>query len=84
MHEESLKSARMLVAGPGAHYCENIGRAHRSNYVYFVLNLRNAQYAQKCHDPECAHFRSSWMPLPRALVLQSQAPRDASPQLKPR
>ena len=49
------------------------GRAHRSNYVYFVVNLRNAQYAQKCHDPNCAHFRSEWMPLPRALVLQSQA-----------
>ena len=48
-----------------------MGRAHRSNYVYFVVNLRNAQYAQKCHDPDCAHFRSEWMPLPRALVLQS-------------
>ena len=46
---------------------------HRSNYIYFVVNLRNAQYAQKCHDPDCAHFRSEWMPLPRALVLQSQA-----------
>ena len=44
------------LAGPGAHYCENVGRAHRSNYVYFVVSLRNAhaQYAQKCHDPDCA------------------------------
>lgn len=72
----------MSVAGPGAHYCENIGRAHCSNYIYFVVNLRNAQYAQKCHDPECAHFRSAWMPLPRALVLPSQAPAPPAPEMK--
>ena len=70
---EGKLTAGDCLAGPGAHFCENVGRAHRSNYVYFVVNLRNAQYAQKCHDPDCAHFRSEWMPLPRALVLQSQA-----------
>ena len=79
---KAAKRGCVCCAGPGAHYCENIRRAHSSNYVYFVVNLRNAQYAQKCHDPECAHFRSAWMPLPRALVLPSQAPQPPSPKME--
>ena len=46
-----------LVAGPGGHFCENIGRNHRSNYVFFVINFPAAVFCQKCHDPECRDFR---------------------------
>lgn len=46
-----------LCAGPGSHYCEHIGRCHQSNRVFFVVNFLTGMLAQKCHDPECSHFR---------------------------
>ncbi|KAK9825930.1 hypothetical protein WJX81_007732 [Elliptochloris bilobata] len=58
------------MLGPGSHWCENVGRAHKSNHVFFVVALAEGRYAQKCHDPECAHFRSGWMPLPEHLRLR--------------
>lgn len=39
-------------------YCENIHRHHRKNNIYFVLDPIRKTYYQKCHDPECVHFRS--------------------------
>ena len=62
-----------LAAGPGSHYCENVGRCHRHNHAFFVLSLREGQFAQKCYDPDCAGFRSAWMPLPPDLVLRTAA-----------
>ncbi|CAL8469241.1 g8782 [Coccomyxa elongata] len=60
------------MLGPGSHYCENIGRCHASNHVFFVVSLSEGQYAQKCYDPDCAHFRSAWMPLPPHLLLRPE------------
>ncbi|KAL4429588.1 hypothetical protein ABPG77_008637 [Micractinium sp. CCAP 211/92] len=57
------------MIGPGSHFCENMGRAHTSNHVFFVADLVKGAYAQKCHDPDCARFRSGWMPLPPELCL---------------
>ena len=68
--QQVLSGVVWCCAGPGSHYCENIGRCHARNHVFFVLNLATGQFAQKCHDPECAHFRSAWMPLPPHLVLK--------------
>lgn len=56
-------------AGPGSHWCGNVGRAHASNNVHFVAHLREGRFAQKCHDPDCAGYRSPWAPLPEALRL---------------
>lgn len=55
------------MIGPGSHWCENLGRAHASNHVYFVLDFGAGAYTQKCYDPDCARFRSTWMPLPTTL-----------------
>ena len=49
---------RRLVTGPGGHFCENVGRNHRSNYIFFVINFSDGVFCQKCHDPECRDFRS--------------------------
>ena len=43
--------------GPASHYCENIGRSHKSNNIFFVVNFTTGLFAQKCHDPDCCHFR---------------------------
>lgn len=32
-------------------YCENIGRHHKSNHIYFVVDLSRRIYYQKCYDP---------------------------------
>eukprot|EP01135_Chromosphaera_perkinsii_P002987 Nk52_evm9s232 gene=Nk52_evmTU9s232 len=45
-------------------WCEYIGRAHKGNHIYFVIDLRNMTYAQKCHDPEC---KQKYPPINRVL-----------------
>ena len=47
----------IFFAGPGSHYCENVGRCHRSNHNFFVVNFLEGVFAQKCYDPDCSHFR---------------------------
>ena len=61
------------MVGPGSHFCENVGRPHASNHVFFVADFRHGVYAQKCHDPDCSRFRSGWMPLPPPLCLPPAA-----------
>ncbi|DBA76995.1 TPA: hypothetical protein ACH3X1_009587 [Trebouxia sp. C0004] len=56
------------LIGPGSHYCEHIGRCHQSNRVFFVVNFLTGMLAQKCHDPDCSHFRSTWTPLPPHML----------------
>jgi hypothetical protein len=46
-----------MGAGPGSHYCENIGRMHQSNHIFFVVNFTNSMFSQKCHDPDCYNYR---------------------------
>ena len=48
------------------HWCENIGRAHKSNHIYLVVDLKNAVFFQKCHDPDCqiVDYKSKERPLP--------------------
>lgn len=53
----SIATSCMHSAGPGSHYCENIGRCHKSNFVFFVVNFSAGLFAQKCHDPNCCHYR---------------------------
>lgn len=52
----------------GYRYCGNISRQHRSNNIKYVVNLTNYTYYQKCHDPECAHYRSEECKLPPELI----------------
>lgn len=49
-------------------FCYNIGREHKSNGIMYVVDLKNAMYYQKCHDPDCKEFRSEAWPLPENTV----------------
>ena len=40
------------MIGQGSHWCGHIGRAHRSNHVYFMLDFATGGFCQKCYDPE--------------------------------
>ena len=52
-------------------YCENIGRAHRSNNIIWNVDFKAKTYWQTCHDPECqsANFRGRLMQLPDEVTL---------------
>ena len=37
--------------------CRNVGRAHKSNNVKLVVDLKANKVGQTCHDPDCKDFR---------------------------
>lgn len=43
-------------------------RPHKSNGIYYVVDLRGGSWCQKCYDPECRHYRSPLAPLPPHLL----------------
>ncbi|XP_057552906.1 DNA-directed primase/polymerase protein isoform X3 [Hippopotamus amphibius kiboko] len=52
-------------------WCENIGRAHKSNNIMILVDLKNEVWYQKCHDPVCKaeNFKSDCFPLPTEVCL---------------
>ncbi|NXQ29395.1 PRIPO protein, partial [Alaudala cheleensis] len=57
----------------GYRWCENIGRAHKSNNIMILVDLKNEVWYQKCHDPVCReqNFKSQSFPLPSGICLPS-------------
>ncbi|KAM9330418.1 DNA-directed primase/polymerase protein [Gastrophryne carolinensis] len=54
-------------------WCENVGRAHKSNNVMLLVDLKKEVWYQKCHDPVCRakNFKSYSYPLPTEVCLYS-------------
>ena len=52
----------------GSRYCGNIGRHHKSNGVFYVVDLQQGVWYQKCYDSECRMYRSPVTALPEELV----------------
>ncbi|KAM6441242.1 DNA-directed primase/polymerase protein isoform 1-T2 [Liasis olivaceus] len=52
-------------------WCRNIGRAHKSNNIMIIIDLKNENWYQKCHDPICRaeNFKSECFPLPTEVCL---------------
>uniref|UniRef100_A0A8C7E242 DNA-directed primase/polymerase protein n=1 Tax=Naja naja TaxID=35670 RepID=A0A8C7E242_NAJNA len=52
-------------------WCRNIGRAHKSNNIMIIVDLKNENWYQKCHDPICRaeNFKSECFPLPAEVCL---------------
>lgn len=50
-------------------WCENVKRFHKSNNIMIVVDLKDEVWYQKCHDPDCRHFRSSSYPLPQEICV---------------
>mmetsp|Transcript_5527 Transcript_5527/g.10023 ORF Transcript_5527/g.10023 Transcript_5527/m.10023 type:complete len:301 (+) Transcript_5527:1-903(+) len=53
-------------------WCENIGRAHRSNNIIWNIDLTLQTYWQTCHDPDCraANFRGCAYQLPEEVATE--------------
>jgi hypothetical protein len=58
-------------------WCGNVGRAHRSNGIFYVVDLLAGTWHQKCYDPDCRVWRSPIMPLPAEIVARLHAARSA-------
>lgn len=48
----------------GTRFCANIGRHHKSNGVYLVVDIGTRTVVQKCHDPDCRGFSSMPIAVP--------------------
>lgn len=44
-------------------YCHKIERSHKSNAVYYLLNIDKMEVRQKCFDPDCRYYQSPPFPL---------------------
>ena len=60
--------AVLLYNIKGNRFCGNIGRQHQSNGVFYVVDLQQGVWYQKCYDPECRWYRSPVTALPEELV----------------
>jgi len=58
----------LLLSMRGSRWCGNVARHHRSNGIYYVVDLATGTWWQKCYDLECGGYRSEMMPLPPHLV----------------
>ncbi|XP_076241620.1 DNA-directed primase/polymerase protein [Calliopsis andreniformis] len=66
-----FESAKILVyETTGYRYCENIGRCHKSNNVFWIVDLRAKTVYQKCHDEDCFGFKSTPKQLPDEISFQ--------------
>ncbi|VDD86795.1 unnamed protein product [Enterobius vermicularis] len=52
----------------GCRFCFNIEREHRSNGVYWVVDLDGCVCYQKCFDVDCKGTSSNHFPLPRFVI----------------
>lgn len=64
----ALESGVLLYNIRGSRYCGNIGREHRSNGVFYVVDVHQGVWYQKCYDPDCRTYRSPATSLPPNLV----------------
>lgn len=48
-------------------FCDNVGRAHKSNNIIWNVHLIDRVCWQSCHDPECRGFRGTAIDLPEEV-----------------
>ena len=54
----------------GNRWCENVGRAHRSNNIIWNVHLMDRVCWQCCHDPECHGFCGEEIDLPAEVNVE--------------
>ena len=58
-------SSMMLYDIDKNHFCEHVNRPHKSNHIYFIVDMKHGVFYQKCHDPDCVDFKSKERELPQ-------------------
>lgn len=72
-----VDSGMLLVNMTDWRFCAHVGRHHKSNGIYFLVDLSKHEMQQRCYDPECRHFRSAPIPIPLHVDLGRRAGREA-------
>jgi DNA-directed primase/polymerase protein len=57
----------LYTMSTGNRWCGNIGRQHKSNRVFYVVDLVDGWWCQRCYDPDCRGYRSPLTVLPSEL-----------------
>lgn len=74
----SLSPRAVVFNVSGTRFCPRIGREHRSNGVYFMADLEQGFWWQKCYDPDCSGFSTSPQAFPPE-VWQAPVPAPLGP-----
>ena len=61
----------------GNRFCGNIGRQHKSNGIFFIVDVQHGVWYQKCYDPECRHYKSPATALPLDVLHAVQQKRQS-------
>lgn len=66
---EESRSIRITYQMSRNRWCECVGRAHKSNNIFWTVDLRAFECVQGCHDPECRakQFRGTHVALPEPV-----------------
>jgi hypothetical protein len=49
-------------------FCENVQRMHKSNGIFYEINLMTKEFFQCCWDPDCKGFSSNPVILPEQVI----------------
>jgi L-amino acid N-acyltransferase YncA len=60
--------ALLTLSLGGARYCARIGRQHRANNVYWVVDVGGGRCWQGCLDPDCRGFKGPLLSLPLEVL----------------
>ena len=60
-------SGRLILRPNANKFCCNINREHKRNGIYFLINIAQFCFTQKCLDENCVGFQSETFPLDPAL-----------------
>ena len=64
------ESSEQLILRPKANrFCSNVKRQDKRNGIYFVINIPEFNFTQKCHDHTCAGYQSESFTLDPALFI---------------
>jgi hypothetical protein len=61
-HSESNNTLLLTIGG--RRFCGNANREHKSNNVFYVVDLSTLSYSQRCFDPDCRGYRGPSTLLP--------------------
>lgn len=66
---------KLVISLTGNNYCLNVGRCHRRNNIYFVIDIPNFSFRQRCHDDMCDNYNSPDICLPPELFFSTKQDR---------
>ena len=66
---------KLVISLTGNNYCLNVGRCHKKNNIFFVIDIPKFTFRQRCHDDMCDKFNSPEIYLPPELFFSTKQDR---------